>query len=112
MRQRPQWRQILALLLAVVLATVGTAPPGAAHRTASVQHEAALAAHQDGATPLARSPIRVLDARTFGGVDIALPPPNAVRPLRLAIDSRSAHGDPSPRTRRAPSTGDRAPPSH
>jgi len=101
------------LLLAVVLGTAGTAPPGATQAAASVQHEVALAAHQDGATHLARSPGRILDARAFSAAVAALPPPNAARPLlRRAVDSWSQHADPSPRTRRAPSTGDRAPPSH
>lgn len=111
MTRRQCWRQALAVLLAVVLTTVGVAPGGASPSAAPVHHEAALATHHDGAATLARSPHRI-DARAFGALDIAAPPPGTVRPLRPAVDSRATHAAPSPRTRRAPSAGDRAPPSH
>lgn len=107
----------LALLLAVVVALLGTASAGA-DQHAPTRHDAAIATPADnaGLAPT-RSPGRLLtdvprtaDTDPWPGAE---PAPPVVATVLLPRTGRLPdHGGTPPRVRRAPSTGDRAPPSH
>jgi hypothetical protein len=109
-RQWQVWRPVLVLLLATLLGTLAAATfdgdQPAAH------HEAAVTAHDAGPTTLARSAGRLFAERSVGPVELAVPPANADRPVHFTHRDHRTETRLHPRSRQAPSTGDRAPPSH
>jgi hypothetical protein len=109
-RQWQVWRPVLVLLLATLLGTLATATfegdQPAAH------HEAALTAHDAGPATVARPAGRLFAERSVGPVELAVPPANADRPVPFTHRDHRTETHLHPRTRQAPSAGDRAPPSH
>lgn len=119
---RPPWwiLGLLATILAVLAASsaaYGRQSPADTpepHDTAVTSYEAGVAAVVPTRSPgrLLAEPTRL---RTLGPADV-LPAgdmPDALASLSLTLPgSRCGHRPQEPRTRQAPSTGDRAPPSH
>lgn len=106
-------RWALALLLAVVLAAFGASALGGEAPASADRHDAALTAYESA--PAALSPTRSLGVteRPAPPTEYAMAPPHPAPPVPFA--HRRAPLDPDsvrPQKRRAPSTGDRAPPSH
>lgn len=107
---RSRWP--LALLLAFVLAALGASASGGMAPSPE-RHDTALTAYE--ANPPALAPNRALGVteRPAPPTEYAVAPPHPAPPAPFA--HRRSPLDPDrvpPRKLRAPSTGDRAPPSH
>jgi hypothetical protein len=104
--------RVLAVLLGFVLAALGVAPAGADHHP-DERHKAALTAYEDSSVAPPRSPSRLLTepVRVVGHADAV--PADTAQPAERARRRRPVdHRRAEPRVHQAPSTGDRAPPSH
>jgi hypothetical protein len=110
--------------LAAVLAVLGASSAAYGRQSPADRPEprdTAVTSYQAGVAAVVptRSPGRLLAEpsrlRTLGPADV-LPAgamPDAIAPVSLTLLGRSSsHSLPQPRTRQAPGTGDRAPPSH
>jgi hypothetical protein len=108
---RRQWA--LALLLAVVLAAFGASVSGGGSPASAEPHDGALTAYESD--PAALAPTRALGVteRPAPPTEYAVAPPHPAPPAPFVHRrSPAAHESVPPQKRRAPSTGDRAPPSH